>query len=51
MKNTENRRITLRSFLIVVALISAMIASGCNTMRGVGEDTEDAGEAIQDSAR
>ena len=51
MKNAENFKITLRSLLVIVTLISAMIVSGCNTMRGVGEDTEDAGEAIQDSAR
>ncbi|MCC5807268.1 MAG: entericidin A/B family lipoprotein [Opitutales bacterium] len=29
----------------------ALVASGCNTMKGVGKDTEAAGEAIQESAR
>ncbi len=51
MKPIQHDTITLRSLFILVALISAMIVSGCNTMRGVGEDTESVGESIQDAAR
>lgn len=50
MKNNQNRSLTLRSLIVLVSLIGAMIFSGCNTMRGVGEDTESAGESIQDAA-
>ncbi len=50
MKNTEKNTISLRSILIIMALISAMIVSGCNTMRGFGEDTEAVGESVQDAA-
>ncbi|MCC5807263.1 MAG: entericidin A/B family lipoprotein [Opitutales bacterium] len=51
MKNTKCRSITLRSLLVTLTLIGALVASGCNTMEGVGKDTEAAGEAIQESAR
>ena len=32
------------------ALLLALIVSGCNTMRGLGQDTERAGEKIQEKA-
>ena len=35
-------------FLIVILL--GVTTVGCNTIRGVGEDVEDAGEAVQDAA-
>ncbi|MGE0558379.1 MAG: entericidin A/B family lipoprotein [Burkholderiales bacterium] len=35
-----------RMMLLVVAL---MILAGCNTVRGVGQDVEKAGEAIKKS--
>lgn len=34
---------------VTLALLCAAL-SGCNTMRGLGKDTERAGEAIQNSA-
>ena len=34
----------------VFALLLALIVSGCNTMRGLGQDTERAGEKIQEKA-
>ena len=39
----------------IVALISVLVLAGlsvtaCNTVEGLGKDTEAAGEAIQDSA-
>ena len=42
-----------RSTLVALALslIAALTFSGCNTMRGLGEDTERAGEEIKDAAK
>ena len=36
-----------RMLMMVVAL---MVLAGCNTMRGLGQDVEKAGEAIQRKA-
>lgn len=35
---------------LALALATAFIATGCNTMKGLGKDTERAGEKIQDKA-
>ncbi|WP_295362754.1 entericidin A/B family lipoprotein [Arenimonas sp.] len=35
---------------LTLALASLLALGGCNTIRGIGEDTEKAGEAIQDTA-
>ncbi|MCC5789571.1 MAG: entericidin A/B family lipoprotein [Opitutales bacterium] len=51
MKNTNKRSLTLRSLFILATLIGAMSISGCNTVHGVGEDTEAVGEAIQGAAK
>jgi predicted small secreted protein len=41
-----------RSAFIVLGLaFASLLFSGCNTMRGLGEDTERAGEEIQEAAR
>lgn len=40
----------LRLLTTIVLLAGAVFVTACNTMEGVGEDTEDAGEAIQDAA-
>ena len=32
------------------ALLCALFVTGCNTMRGLGRDTEKAGEKIQEKA-
>jgi len=34
----------------ILGLACALFASGCNTMRGLGQDTERAGEKIQENA-
>lgn len=39
------KRFIMLTFLIAVL---ATITSGCNTMRGAGEDIESVGEAVQD---
>ena len=37
--------------LIALAIVGVMVAlTGCNTMRGVGQDIEKGGEAIQKAA-
>lgn len=36
--------------LTFTLLVSASVLAGCNTLDGAGEDIEDGGEAIQNSA-
>lgn len=36
--------------LTLLTLITLLLLSGCNTIRGAGEDLEEGGEAIQRSA-
>ena len=46
--NTMNIR---QKFLLSLAtLVCALFVTGCNTMRGLGQDTERAGEKIQEKA-
>ena len=35
---------------LVLGLACVLFASGCNTMKGLGQDTERAGEKIQENA-
>lgn len=35
--------------IILLSLFTLSLLSGCNTMRGAGEDIEEGGEAIQRS--
>ena len=35
---------------ILAATLGALLFTGCNTMRGLGQDTERAGEKIQEKA-
>lgn len=44
---TPNPRTAL---LVVLALLATLSLGACNTMRGVGKDTEAVGESIQDEA-
>ncbi|TDO07657.1 MULTISPECIES: entericidin A/B family lipoprotein [Halomonas] len=36
--------------LILVSLFTLFLLSGCNTLRGAGQDIEEGGEAVQDAA-
>lgn len=36
--------------LALVTLFTVSLLSGCNTMRGAGQDIEEGGEAVQRSA-
>ena len=36
--------------LFFILFLNMVILSGCNTMSGVGEDMQSAGDAIEDSA-
>lgn len=42
---------TIRKALIAVLLGMIFASSGCNTVKGVGEDVESGGEAIQGAAK
>jgi predicted small secreted protein len=35
---------------LALAVFAVLVVSGCNTMRGLGKDTERAGEKIQEKA-
>ena len=48
--NTETTRGYKRIIAMLVIAFCASVFVGCNTMKGAGEDIEDAGEAIQDGA-
>lgn len=37
-------------FTLAAALLGSLLFTGCNTMRGIGKDTERAGEKIQEKA-
>ncbi|HRK76995.1 MAG: entericidin EcnAB [Thiobacillus sp. SCN 63-374] len=37
--------------MIVVLIAAALTLAGCNTVRGVGQDIEKAGDAIQKSTK
>ncbi|WP_043528397.1 entericidin A/B family lipoprotein [Litchfieldella xinjiangensis] len=36
--------------LVGILLVSLLVLSGCNTIRGAGEDIERGGEAVQDAS-
>ena len=36
---------------IIAVMLSALMLVGCNTVRGVGQDIEKAGEAVQKSTQ
>jgi entericidin A len=36
--------------VLLLALMAAMVLSGCNTVEGAGKDIEKAGEEVQDAA-
>jgi len=37
--------------IIAVLIAAALVLAGCNTVRGVGQDIEKAGDAIQKSTK
>ena len=36
--------------MIVLAVALLIVVQGCNTMKGAGQDIENAGESVQDAA-
>ncbi len=40
---------TLHTFLAATLLVFALVFSGCNTMKGLGEDVENLGEKMQNA--
>jgi predicted small secreted protein len=47
----ENRRRFLMAAAGAFAVLGAGLLGGCNTVEGVGQDIENAGDAIGDKAR
>jgi predicted small secreted protein len=44
------RRISMKLFSMMLALVLTIVISGCNTIEGMGKDVEAAGDAIEKSA-
>lgn len=42
---------TWKYLCVIVVMIAAFAVTGCNTFKGVGQDIEGAGEAIQKGAQ
>lgn len=40
----------MRQIAVLLALLMLVVATGCNTMEGLGRDIERGGEKMQDSA-
>jgi predicted small secreted protein len=40
-----------RTRLILIALLAALVLSGCNTIAGVGADVKKAGEVVEETAK
>lgn len=45
------KTLTIKITSLSLLLIGALALSGCNTTEGVGEDMEQAGQAVQDAAQ
>ena len=43
-------RPTMTRLITLLSLIAAFSLAGCNTVEGVGEDVQSAGEAVEDAA-
>ena len=42
--------ILMKTFLLLVLMLTGLTAlTGCNTFRGLGEDVEEAGDAVKDA--
>jgi predicted small secreted protein len=41
----------MKTIATLFALTVAMALAGCNTVRGVGQDVQKAGEVLQDAAK
>ena len=37
--------------LVILSLVAVVSLSACNTMRGIGQDVQKAGSAIEDAAK
>jgi predicted small secreted protein len=41
----------MQKLITVLVLLSTLILMGCNTVKGVGQDLQKAGEKIEDAAK
>ncbi len=39
-----------KKYVLLLALVTATLVSACNTVAGVGKDTQKAGEVIEDAS-
>lgn len=44
------KHLNIRNFLAAIVAMSALSITACNTVEGVGEDTESVGRTIDDAA-
>lgn len=40
----------MRKFLLAVMIAAPLLAAGCNTIKGIGEDVQAAGKAVSNTA-
>lgn len=45
----QGRPAVFLTWMLLATFVAASALAGCNTLRGAGEDVEDAGEAVQDT--
>ena len=41
----------MKTFAALIALLSILALSGCNTVKGMGQDLQKAGEKIEDAVK
>ena len=51
MANEDRRKFLAAAAVATAAALCGGLLAGCNTIEGVGEDIENAGDAIGDKAR
>jgi predicted small secreted protein len=46
----KTKEVSVKIFYLLAMILVAMATSACNTTRGVGQDVEATGDAIEDTA-
>jgi predicted small secreted protein len=50
MKTRQRQEAGMKKFWVMLAVLGALLSTtACNTVRGVGEDIEDVGDAVKDA--
>ena len=51
LKDTKSKEVVMKMFFLMFAVMGALLTmSSCNTVEGIGKDTEKAGQAVKDAA-